>query len=221
MMTSKVVLFGTGQFAELMHWYLSHQSPYEVVGFTVDAAYQEWDAFHGLPVVPFETVQEYYSPDHYKMLVFISFQQVNRLREQKYHEAKAKGYQFITYVSPNAHACTTDIGENTVIMEDNVVQPFVHVGNNVILWSGNHIGHHTTIRDHVFIASHVVVSGAVEVGERTFIGVNATLRDNITIAPDNVIGAGALILKDTAPFEVYVGQKGTKIDKRSDELRGI
>ena len=43
------------------------------------------------------------------------------------------------------------IGENSFIFENNVIQPFVRVGNNCILWSGNHVGHRTVLRDHVFV----------------------------------------------------------------------
>ena len=78
-----------------------------------------------------------------------------------------------------------------------MIQPNVRIGNNVILWSGNHIGHDSTIGDHVFIASHAVISGNVTIGESSFVGVNATFRDGITVAPRCVIGAGALIMKDT------------------------
>ena len=50
-------------------------------------------------------------------------------------------------------------GDNCFILEDNTVQPFVTIGNNVTLWSGNHIGHDSVIEDDCFISSHVVVSG--------------------------------------------------------------
>jgi len=33
----------------------------------------------------------------------------------------------------------------------------VTIGNNVTLWSGNHIGHDAMIDDHGFITSHVVI----------------------------------------------------------------
>ena len=60
-----------------------------------------------------------------------------------------------------------------MIMEHNTIQPYVTIGENTILWSGNHVGHHTQIGKNVFIASHAVISGSVIVGENSFIGVNA------------------------------------------------
>jgi len=86
-----------------------------------------------------------------------------------------------------------------------ISERFVKIGNNVTLWSGNHVGHHSTIEDHVFVASHVVISGGVTVGEGSFLGVNVTLRDHITIGKGNVLAAGALIVKDTPDDSLYVG----------------
>ena len=113
------------------------------------------------------------------------------------------------------------IGENCFIFEDNTIQPFVSIGNNVTLWSGNHIGHHSVIRDHTFIASHVVISGGVEIGEQCFIGVNATLRDHIKVGDRCVIGAGALLLADAAPEGVYVGAATDRSKVPSTRLKSI
>jgi UDP-3-O-[3-hydroxymyristoyl] glucosamine N-acyltransferase len=77
------------------------------------------------------------------------------------------------------------------------VQPLVKIGNNVVLWSGNHIGHHSVVRDNCFIASHVVISGFCDIGEYSFLGVNATLANNITVGKDNWIGPNVALMKST------------------------
>jgi UDP-3-O-[3-hydroxymyristoyl] glucosamine N-acyltransferase len=110
------------------------------------------------------------------------------------------------------------VGDNCFILEDNTIQPFVTIGSNVTLWSGNHIGHDSTIADHVFIASHVVVSGHVEIGSFVFIGVNATLRNSIRIAPGTLIGAGAVIMKSTKEQGVYLPQRAELFSKTSDQV---
>jgi sugar O-acyltransferase (sialic acid O-acetyltransferase NeuD family) len=218
----KIVLFGDGELAEVIHFYLKHDSKYEVVAFTVDRQYMKGTHFHELPVVPFEEVTEKYPPSEYKMFVALSYKSVNRIRAQKYQEAKAKGYELITYI--NSKAVTwpgLKVGDNCFIFESNVIQPFVEIGNNVTLWSGNHIGHHAKIKDHCFLASHIVVSGAVVVEPMTFIGVNATLRDHVTIGSECVIGAGALILKDVPSQSVIVGQAGSLRETKSHEIKRI
>jgi len=200
----KLVIFGCGDIGQLAHFYFSTDSDYTVVGFTVDAAYVPGPEFCGLPVSPFERAQESFSPKDHTLFVALSYSQLNELRARKVAEARAKGYPLATYVSSRATVLTREpIGENCFILEDNTVQPFVKIGRNVTLWSGNHIGHHSNIGDDCFITSHVVVSGGVKIGPRCVIGVNATLRDHIVIGAASVIGAGGVIMADTAPGSVF------------------
>src|SRR5262245_17065203 len=143
---SKVVLFGTGPIAEVAYFLLKHDSEHEVVAFTVHEQYMDGkQEFFGLPLVPFEQVETYYPPAEYWMYTAVGYRQVNQLRARIYQEAKARGYRFITYVSSKCTNWCPNIGENTFIFEDNTLQPFTSIGNNVILWSGNHIGHHSAI----------------------------------------------------------------------------
>lgn len=202
----KVVVFGLGSFAQVARVYLDCDSPYEVVAFTVDRAYMQGESAGGLPVVPFEDVERKYPPGQYKMLVAIGYNEGNHLRARKYEEAKAKGYELITYV--NSHTAIwgeVEIGDNCFIFENETIQPFVKIGNDVVIWSGNHIGHHSTIGDHCFISSHVVISGGATVEPYSFLGVNSCLRDGIHIARGSVIGMGAVVVKDTQENCTYIG----------------
>jgi sugar O-acyltransferase (sialic acid O-acetyltransferase NeuD family) len=215
----KLVLFGTGDIARLAHVYFTTDSSYDVVAFTVDRPYCESDQFRDLPLVPFDEIEARYPPATHAMFIALSYAKMNRLRMAKYGEAKARGYRLATYVSSRCTFLSEHaVGDNCFILEDNTVQPFVKIGSNVTLWSGNHIGHDAIIDDHCFLASHIVVSGRVRIGEACFIGVNATLRNAITIAPRTLIGAGAVIMKDTTEGAVYLAPRPTVAEKRSDEI---
>jgi sugar O-acyltransferase (sialic acid O-acetyltransferase NeuD family) len=132
---------------------------------------------------------------------------------------KALGYVLVSYVSSRcSYLSQHQPGDNCFILEDNTIQPYVRIGNDVTLWSGNHIGHDSTIGDHCFISSHVVVSGHVQIGESCFIGVNATLRNSITIGSHTLIGAGAVIMKNTPPRAVYLGTRAERFSKSSDQV---
>jgi sugar O-acyltransferase (sialic acid O-acetyltransferase NeuD family) len=217
---AKVVVFGTGSFAECVNFYLAHDSPHEVVAFTVHRDHLgDTTELAGLPVVAFEDVAQEYPPGEHEMFVAVGYARVNRVRAAICEEARDKGYRLISYVSSKATTWgDTTIGENCFIFEDNTIQPFVTIGEDCVLWSGNHIGHHVTIGDHCFITSHVVVSGHTKVGAYSFLGVNATLRDDITIGSRNVIGAGALIMKSTEDGEVYAPPRTKPHEKTSDEV---
>lgn len=219
---AKVVVFGTSQWAELAHFYLTHDSEHDVVAFTLDRDYIEAPEYKGLPVVAFDEVEKHFPPGEYKMFIPMSFKKMNHLRAEKYTEAKERGYELISYVSSKASTFPDfKCGDNCFIFEDNTIQPFVEIGNNVIMWSGNHIGHHSKIKDHVMITSHVVISGCCTVEPFCFFGVNATVRDETTIARETLVGMGVTILKDTQEFEVYKATATPPAGFRSDEIRSL
>lgn len=221
-MKKKLVIFGSGDIGQLAHFYFSSDSDYEVAAFTVDAEYIREESFCGLPVVAFEDIARRYPPESHACFVALSYSKLNAVRKEKYLAAKAMGYSLVSYVSSRATVLNEGrIGENCFILEDNTIQPFVTIGNNVTLWSGNHIGHHSTVHDHTFIASHIVVSGGVEIGEQCFIGVNATLRDHIKIGDSCVVGAGTLLLGDAEPEGVYIGAATERAKVPSTRLKRL
>jgi sugar O-acyltransferase (sialic acid O-acetyltransferase NeuD family) len=218
----KLIIFGTGSFAEVAHFYFSNDSDYEVVGFTVDSNHLKEKKLFDLPIIPFENIESSFPPTSFSIFVAIGYTQMNKIRENICDEFKNKGYELASYV--NSRATTwkdLNIGENCFILENNVIQPFVKIGNNVIIWSGNHIGHHTLIDSNCFITSHVVISGQVHVKQNCFLGVNSTIRDGVIIESECIIGAGSVILKDTKQKEVYTPQNTKLLPIKSDQLKHL
>lgn len=214
-----LVIVGCGVTARLAHYYFTRDSEHTVAAFSVDREYKSDDSFLGLPLIDFAEVVERYPPDKYKMFVALGYAKMNKLRAAKYFQAKELGYELVSYVSSKCTFLTDNpVGDNCFILEDNTIQPFVTIGNDVTLWSGNHVGHDAVIEDHCFLASHIVVSGFTRIGAYCFLGVNATLRNAITIAPETLIGAGAVIMKDTVEQGVYLPQRAKLFDKKSSEV---
>lgn len=217
-MKNKVVIFGTLDTAELANYYLTNDSIYEVVAFTVNKQYLNEETFCGLPVVPFENIEDFYSPEDFYLFVPMTGVKMNTIRKKIYLEGKEKGYEYISYVSSKATTFGNKIGENCFILEDNTIQPFTTIGNNVVLWSGNHIGHHGKIEDHVFFTSHIVMSGHCHIKERAWIGVNSTIRDFVTIGEECLIAMGSLITKSTEDYSFYLGTPAKKQLKKSIDV---
>jgi sugar O-acyltransferase (sialic acid O-acetyltransferase NeuD family) len=216
---ARLVIFGAGDIAKLAHFYFTRDSEHRVEAFAVDQAYRKSDTFIGCPLVGFESVRDLYPPGQFKMFIAVSYARMNKVRAAKYFQAKEYGYELVSYVSSRCTFLTDfPVGDNCFILEDNTIQPFVRIGNNVTLWSGNHIGHDSIIEDHCFLASHIVVSGHVHIHPYCFIGVNATLRNSITIAPETLIGAGALIMKNTVPMGLYAADKTELAGVPSEEI---
>ncbi len=207
--TGSLVIVGDSAFAEVAFEYFMHQSTFDVVGFAVERAYLKRDSLFGKPVVAFEDIEQHFAPAQHWFYAATVYTQLNRLRTRLYSATTAKGYRPASFVSPDARVWpNVRFGEHCFVFENNVIQPFVQIGDNVVLWSGNHIGHHARIGNNCFIASHVVISGFSEIGDNVFIGVNATLGNNVTVGRDCLIGAGALVLKDVPEDKVVPGTAG-------------
>jgi sugar O-acyltransferase (sialic acid O-acetyltransferase NeuD family) len=211
---NQIVLVGAGEQGEIAYEYFTHDSPHEVVGFAVEPQFRDQDELFGLPVIDLDQIAERFPPDTYRAFVSVSSTHLNRVRARLYRHVKELGYSCETYVSSHAFVWRdVEIGENTFIFENNVLQYGVSVGDNVILWSGNHVGHQTRIADDVFISSHVVISGFCEIGRSSFLGVNSCFADKTTVAADTVVGAGAVVVKNTKPGGVYVGNPAKPLER--------
>ncbi len=204
---NNLLLFGTGKIAEVAYYYITNDSPYKVKAFTVDEKFMTNKAMFGLPVIPFEEVENSYPPDEFEMLVAVGYLDLNKFRAAKYSEAKTKGYKLISYISSRAsNLGNAEIGDNCFILENQAIQPYTKIGNNVTLWSGNHIGHHSTIGDHCFLSSQIVVSGNTIIEPYCFIGINVSIGHGIVIGRESIIGAGSLIMKSTKEKSVYISK---------------
>jgi sugar O-acyltransferase (sialic acid O-acetyltransferase NeuD family) len=216
---AKIIIFGNSDLSELAHYYFTHDSVHEVVAFSVNEKYLGKKEFLGLPVFPFENIENAFPPSDFKLFAPLTGRNMNKNREKIYIESKTKGYELVSYISSKATVWPgAKIGDNCFIFEDNTIQPFTEIGNNVILWSGNHIGHHGQIKDHVFFTSHVVLSGHCNVDSYCYFGVNSTIKDGLHIAEGSIVAMGANLTKDTEPWGVYMGNPATKGPKPSYEV---
>lgn len=205
-MAEPLLIFGTGTLAEIAAFYLSLDGGYEICGYTdmPEFVTEEARVRLGRPVVPWPDAVISFPPDRFRAFVAIGYRKTNAIRRQRFDQVAAAGYNLASYVSPHAINHAETIGANCFILEQNVLQPFTRIGDNVTMWSGNHLGHHSVVEDNCFITSHVVVSGKCRIGANTFIGVNTCIRDGVTVGEYSVLGAGSVVMKDCSPRSVFV-----------------
>lgn len=215
----KLIIFGNKKLAELACFYFTNDSEYEVEAFCVDSDYIKEERFMNLPVIPFEKIEDKYPPSDFDMFVAIGYKKQNKIRADKYHEVKNKGYKLATYVCSKSVVWPgVKIGENCFILENQILQPDVVVGNDVVIWGNSHFGHNTVISDHCWISPHAAVCGGVHIGEYSFLGTNITIRDNLKIGKECVVGAGSLVLHDIKDKEVFIGKVCEKYPLDSEQF---
>jgi len=86
-----------------------------------------------------------------------------------------------------------------------------------MVWCNVALAHHSHVSENCWIATGTVLSGNAKVLRNSFVGVNATVVNEITVGEYNIIGAAALISKDTKPNTVHLARSAEPFRYSSDE----
>lgn len=203
----KLILAGNAVTASILHDYLQADTRYEVLGITVDDEFAREEGIGGLPVAGISEVEQVFPPDSCAVVMAAGYNDLNRVRESLFKQLKDKGYAMETYVHPDAKVYTgRALGEGCVVLPNAVVEPHALVGSNAVIWSRVTVAHHSVVEEHCWIASGAVISGEATVRRNSFLGVNATLVNKVTVSEFNIVGAAALISKNTAPNTVHLAR---------------
>ncbi len=203
---AKLVLFGIGKIGQVVLHHFTHDSDFEIAGFTLDKTYiPKSQTFEGLPVVPFEEVETHFPAESHAIFIAIGYHQLNHIRKEKCAAAKAKGYTLASYISSqNQHISRKQVGENCFVMSGEPLQPHAHVGNNCFIWTNALIGHHSQVEDDCWITSNVTIGGNCRIGKGCFLGLGATIAHEVSVGDSTFIGAGALLSKNADANGVYI-----------------
>ncbi len=215
-MKRPVVLFGNGNYASTISYYLKHDSEFEVVAFTVDADYIVEREKHGLPVVDFETVEQRYPPAEFDIMIAVGFINNNRLRHDCFYQAKEKGYRLPSYIASTASTWNIAVGENTLILDRAIIHPYVEIGANTIIGTGSFIGHHSRIGKHCFLSAQVAVAGSVTVDDFCFLGINSTVSNHVHLGEGCTVGAGSTVIHDIPDEKTVAGVPARELTKAHD-----
>ena len=217
----KVVIFGTGELAQRIFFYLK-DSDDQVIAFCANKSKIDKEELLGLPVIAFENIKETFPPTEFSMFIALAYSEMNKKRTKFFNETKNKGYELYSFVHPSTKIWDEfEMGENCFILANNVIQPFVKIGNNVLIGSNNLISHNTTIGDNCFITSNVTMGGHITMGKNCFVGLSATINQRIKIGDECIIGAGTIITKDINDKEVYAENSSKKLPQSSEHIGNI
>ena len=105
------------------------------------------------------------------------------------------------------------IGKNNVIREycnintGSSKESITKVGDNCLLMIGCHIAHNCNIGNHVEMANHSTLGGYVEIGDRVVLGGLSAYHQKIKVGDYSMIGGGAIVDKDVAPYSLVKGER--------------
>jgi sugar O-acyltransferase (sialic acid O-acetyltransferase NeuD family) len=218
---AKVIIFGAGKSAQMIRVYIERESTDEVVGFTVDPQFARAERFDGLPLVSWDVVEQRFPPDDYKLLGPLSYARVNRLRQERHKEAKARGYRLASFIHPSSQIYAEHIGEGCVILEQTVVQPYARIGDGVIVWCNCSVAHHTVIGDYCFLSGQVGIAGGTKLGPRCYLGGQTSIAHNLEIGEGSVLLNSGMLMHSVAPNSVVRGARAKVSNVPSTRLRRL
>jgi len=208
----KLLLAGNATTAEIIASYLAKDHRYEVVATVVDDKYLSLGNINGIANISISQVTSAFPPDsEVSFMMAMGYDDLNRTRQSFFDKVKELGYSIETYVHPDAKIYTQyPLGEGCIVLPNSVVEPFVQVGLNTIIWSNVTLAHHSIIDKNCWIASGAVISGRAMVKRNTFVGVNATIVNETVVSEYNIIGGNAFVTKNTKAHEVYLARSAEK-----------
>ncbi len=219
----KIIIYGNSDFAELMYYYFTTDSVYEVAGFCVDKNYIKDDKFLNIPLVPFEIVDEVFPPNEYKMFVAIGYKNM-RLRKNLYKKTLDKGYSHVNYISSKAVIDQSNsIGKNNAILHNVVLEPFSKIGNNNVINTNVIICHHAEIMDDCFIAARTLIGGFTIIKNNCFLGFSSTILQKLVIEDETLVAASSVVNKNSLKYDFLVGTPAKSISQHEEngiEIKG-
>ena len=214
MKNKKLFIYGMGGLADYAAYVFENDSDFEVVGTCIEKNYLDKNPKDLKNIKVYEEIEDQLHQEDTFLFIAVGN---NIVRERIYQMSKQKRINMATYISSKALTWTNlDIGDNCFIGEGSVIQPFVKIGSNSILF-GARIGHHCLIGDHVLL-SGPTLGGNVKIGNYSFLGLNSVVLQNLEIGSKNIIGMGVSIKTSTGEGEVYSSATFIKRKVKFDDI---
>ncbi len=207
----KMVIFGTGGHAKVIHDILLKQGLYEPAAFF--SLEKGIKSFLGIP----HFHQEDFSQSSFDMGIvaigdnWIRSQVVNFILSVK------KDFTFVNAIHPSAQiGNNTVFGKGVVVMANTAINPDSKIGSHVIINTSSSIDHDCTISNFASIAPGAILGGNVTVGEYSAISLGAQVIHGMAIGQHSVVGAGSLVLNNIEDKVVAFGCPCKTIRRRAE-----
>jgi len=216
-----LIIIGNGNFAKLLYYYLAEYSERRVAAFSVDSAYIKEDvcSIAGINIVPLEFLKEQYPPENFELILGIGYTKMNQTRKDLFLRSKKAGYTVASFIHPTAIVSKNAVlDEGNIILEQCVIQPFVKLGKGNLIWHSVKLAHDDVIGSFNTFCQNTSIAGVTQVGDNCFLGNSCTVLNRINIADFTLVGAGAVLKRDTDPYEVIVPARSVLLqDKKSTD----
>lgn len=211
----RIIIYGIGDFADIVYYYIKRYLPYEVVGFTLDRKYKISEEHQGLKVVPFDEIETVFKSDTHEIVIGVIGEHMFDERATLIEKCREKQYRLPNIICQKELIEAEALGEGNIFLPNVVVGPFSKIGDANIFWPGCVIPHHNLIGNFNHLAPSVTLSGNTKITNHCFIGNNVTLNNKVEVKEYTFVGAGSYVYQDTEPYSVIVPERSKVLPSRS------
>ena len=213
MQQKKFIIFGTGDFSDLLYEMIVYKLGREVACFCVDRKYITSEAIKGIKVVALEELADICSPSEHTVALGFSGKDMFTTRGKKFRDLKAMGYTLENLIWPGTEPFC-HLGEGNIVFQNVSVGSFSSMGDGNVLWQGVVLPHHNTLGSFNRMAPSAALSGYAKVGNHCFLGNHSIVKNRVAIADWTLVGAGAYITEDTEPESVVVPPRSYPLENK-------
>jgi len=205
-----IVIYGNGALARQLCRINESEGAFEIAAVSADPQFIESPRFMDHPLVPFEDVEDGFSPSEFDMLVLVGYRRM-RDRRRMFERARAKGYRMANYLGGRSVVYDDlSLGENNLVFNGAYLGVFGSLGDNNIIRPNAYIGHDVRIHNHTVVAPGCQIAGNCELRDLCYVGIGATISNDVILAEETLVAAGSLVLGSTDPCTEYRGRPAKK-----------
>lgn len=202
----QVVIYGRSPVSEMIYYDAQDHEDFHIVAATEKDIPEDIDTFLDIPLLDFAVVTRAYPPDYFDMMLVISHITDIRYRQRLFESIQEMGYTMRNYVSPRAdYKGERNWGVNNIVMAGAHVGIHGVMGDNNLIRQNSYLGHNFIVGDNNVISPGCCIAGDVVVKDGCYFGLNATVVDYLTVETETLVGAGAVVIKNTEPYSTNVG----------------
>lgn len=203
---NKIIIFGAGYpiILQLIHDInrSARKKKFEIAGFCSDDERQWGTDYFGYPILgALENLD-------LKNVDFIINNVGSSTRARKSIDARI--YQLKDHIPSLIHPTVESMyskisPEGCVLSKDVFIGAGSEIGDSCCLRNTVFVGNENIIGNHVFISDQSVLLGYVKLEDLVYIGAHVTVLPRLVIKEGCLLGAGAVVTKDTEAKKVYIG----------------
>ncbi len=211
----KLLVFGTGDFADVVSYVLEAKLGRPVEAYVVHGQYRSADRYAGRPLGALEDMCREYPPQEYAVVPGMIGKKMFDQRAAVFAQLFDWGYELENVIDPSAQVDTEEIGRGNIILANVCVEAHCRIGDGNILWQNAVLPHHNVIGSFNNLAPSVSLSGYSRVGNHCFLGNHVCVKNRVEIADYAYIGAGAYISRNVEKGAVMVPPRSYKLEGKT------